>query len=390
MSVPIHRLAPGRVLSVDTFRGLTFLVMLFVNFIAGAAGIPPGIHHVAADVDGMHLADIVFPAFLFTVGMSIPFATNARLVKGDSVRAVLTHTGWRGVSLIVLGVFMVNMESGHDAAAMPMPIAAWGLCFYAAVALVWGSYRLKQPLAEMLLRRLGMAILLVLALTYRSTDGGGMSVQWWGILGLIGWAYLGASAVYLAARGRQIFLALGIGICVALFAASSAAGFLPMVAPHATHTAIALAGILCSVIFFDTASSASPSRRLAHGMLLTALLAAGAAVLHMFFPISKIGATPSWALYCAAICCALFTLLYWIVDIRAARSWTVLVEPAASSPLVTYLLPFVLGASMELLRLQWLPSLMHGYRAMLLALVFSFATIGVVALLNRINFKLKL
>ncbi|HEY0063632.1 MAG TPA: DUF5009 domain-containing protein, partial [Telluria sp.] len=123
MQAPITRLPSGRVVSLDAFRGLTFVLMLFVNFLAGASAIPPGIHHVGAEVDGMGLADVVFPAFLFAVGMSIPFALNGRLAKGDTTLALQRHVGWRAASLIVMGLFMVNMEAGYNEQAMGMPIA---------------------------------------------------------------------------------------------------------------------------------------------------------------------------------------------------------------------------------------------------------------------------
>ena len=71
MPTPINDLPRQRIAMVDAMRGATFVLMLFVNYLGGAAGIPSGIHHVAAGVDGMGLADIVFPAFLFAVFASV-------------------------------------------------------------------------------------------------------------------------------------------------------------------------------------------------------------------------------------------------------------------------------------------------------------------------------
>ena len=58
--------------------------MLFVNEMAGVADTPAFLRHVAPDVDGMTLTDLVFPAFLFITGMSIPLALGARLVAGNA------------------------------------------------------------------------------------------------------------------------------------------------------------------------------------------------------------------------------------------------------------------------------------------------------------------
>jgi hypothetical protein len=95
-------------------------------------------------------------------------------------------------------------------------------------------------------------------------------------------------------------------------------------------------------------------------------------------------------LYSAAICVMAFALLYWLIDVRRLRRWTSLVEPAAASPLVTYLIPFVLGALMALLHWQWPAALLQGAGAMCFALLFSLAVVGLVAVLNKTGFRLSM
>ena len=74
-----NKLSNERILSIDAFRGITILVMIFVNELAGMRDIPQWMKHMPADADAMTFVDMVFPAFLFIVGMSIPFAINSRL-----------------------------------------------------------------------------------------------------------------------------------------------------------------------------------------------------------------------------------------------------------------------------------------------------------------------
>ncbi|HTN08206.1 DUF5009 domain-containing protein, partial [Agriterribacter sp.] len=105
-------LKPQRILSIDAFRGITILVMVFVNELAGIRDIPQWMKHVPADADAMTFVDVVFPAFLFIVGMSLPFAINNRVKKGDSFLQLQWHIVWRTLGLLVLGVFMVNGEGG--------------------------------------------------------------------------------------------------------------------------------------------------------------------------------------------------------------------------------------------------------------------------------------
>ena len=71
-----------RILSIDVFRGFTIFMMVFVNDLAGVGNIPDWMKHMPADADAMTFVDVVFPAFLFIVGMAIPFAVKNRLEKG--------------------------------------------------------------------------------------------------------------------------------------------------------------------------------------------------------------------------------------------------------------------------------------------------------------------
>src|ERR1035438_3590252 len=75
---------PARVASIDIFRGLTMLVMIFVNQLGEMKGLPWWTLHMPANINGMTYVDMVFPFFLFIVGMSLPLAVQHRLNKGDS------------------------------------------------------------------------------------------------------------------------------------------------------------------------------------------------------------------------------------------------------------------------------------------------------------------
>ena len=72
---------PSRVASIDIFRGLTILVMIFVNDLAGVKDLPWWTYHLPGDVNGMTYVDMVFPFFLFIVGISLPLAVRHRLSK---------------------------------------------------------------------------------------------------------------------------------------------------------------------------------------------------------------------------------------------------------------------------------------------------------------------
>jgi predicted acyltransferase len=398
----LNVLQAGRILPIDAFRGLTFLIMVWVNEMHGVTGISPWWKHMPGDADAMSFVDVVFPAFLFIVGMSIPFAIHARIAKGDGWLALQGHIAWRALALIVMGVFMVNAEEGaYHQASMALPIELWSLLFYAAVGLVWGVYRAPSPGLDRALRLLGVALMALLALLYHGGPDGhlGLTPQWWGILGLIGWAYLAACVLYQLSRGNLVGLWLMLAGCVAYYAGhralgEDATGWLAMLLSqdgHAAHTSIVLCGVICTLIYHDETAGRMPlaTRHVRALAMAVALLAAGFA-LRRWFPISKIYATPSWCLLSAAACVLVYAALQALIVQGDVDGWVRFVEPAANNPLVTYLLPFVVFALMSWAGLSWPAALRQGAIGIAFTFTYALAVLWAVSLLNRLNVRLKL
>jgi heparan-alpha-glucosaminide N-acetyltransferase len=388
-------LTTQRVYSIDVLRGITILVMIFVNELAGVSGISSWWKHAAADADKMTFPDVVFPSFLFIVGMSIPFAISNRISKGDSYQELIKHILFRSLGLLVLGVFMVNTEGGYNNEAMLLPISLWALLFAVFAIMVWNSY--STPRLGRSLRIIGAAGLVLLALLFIREDGSrGITPQWWGILGLIGWAYLIASFIYLLGKGSLAVIVPALILCVAWFAVGSIASENPLLnfmnaqKGHATHTSIVLSGVILSLLVFDERVRRSLAIRLTYVTCAAVVSLIAAIMLRRWFPVSKIFATPSWAFFCVSICISVFLFLYWLIDIKKVSRWTSFVQPAASNPLLTYLIPFIIFAVMSLLNLHW-PAIFHqGFAGMIWSLVFAISVMAFVIVLNRMNIKLKL
>lgn len=421
LSTP-QKLTGSRVLSIDAFRGITILVMVFVNELAGIRDIPQWMKHMPAGADAMSFVDIVFPAFLFIVGMSIPFALNNRVQKGDGFWRLQLHIFWRTVGLLVLGVFMVNAEGNYNFSNMPISIHLWSLLFYASVILVWNVYRFKDKKWALLLRGIGIAGLIILAMVYRGGVDGTeyLHPRWWGILGLIGWTYLFTCIFYQLFRGNVIALLLLVGFCIFCYGITRPFApppevhefrFWDFVGKNASHVAIAVCGVILSLIFFNAPAGASgtpiePDAGLPGGpavfstalrtrffkaLSFALLLFVIGFVLRPYYKISKIYATPTWSLYSAAICCIIFSLLYWIIDIRKQSGWTGFFRPAASNPLLTYIIPDILFSLMMLLHFSLFPwSLRYGIPGILWSAFFAVAIMWIAQGLNKLKIKLQL
>jgi predicted acyltransferase len=394
------KLTKDRILSIDAFRGITILTMIFVNEVAGVRGLPPWMKHMPANADAMSFVDVVFPAFLFIVGMSIPFALNNRLQKGDSIWQLQLHIVLRTLGLLVLGVFMVNAEDGVYEALMPISLPLWSLLFYVFVIMIWNVYPTTSRSLAYLLRGLGIAGLVLLAVVYRGGDHGQyyLSPHWWGILGLIGWAYFVGCMLYQLSRGSIAVILLMIAGCIGYYAVGHSAyadthetiKVLFSQGGHASHTSIVLCGIVLSLLFFGQPGGVSIPRRFAAVFAYAMIMLLAGFWLRPMFQISKIYATPTWCLYSAASCTLLFALIYWVTDLRKLDRWTAFFRPAASNPLLTYIIPFIVYALMQLLNIHLSELLTYGWPGIMWAIVFSVAVMGLVIVLNRMKVKLQL
>ena len=148
MPADLPLLPRQRIIAIDALRGLTFFVMLFVNCLAGADGVPYGLQHFAANVDGMSLADIVFPAFLFVVGTSIPFGLNHRLAIAGGMPQTLRLVVARAFGLIVIGFYMVNTEDGYNQAGVIHPCPSAPLRYTNASAISTSTPAVRTTLLK--------------------------------------------------------------------------------------------------------------------------------------------------------------------------------------------------------------------------------------------------
>jgi len=391
-------LSKQRILSIDALRGITILLMVFVNELAGMRDIPVWMKHMPADADAMSFVDVVFPAFLFIVGMSIPFAINNRLAKGKFMQ-LQQHILFRTLGLLVLGFFLVNAEGGYDEALMPLSIHLWMLLVFVCAILIWKVYYTENKTLIYTLRAIGIIGLIILAFIYKGENGASITPRWWGILGLIGWAYLYSCIFYQLCKGNKYFLTALIAVCVAFYAIGSMESvkdstslyWISAQKGNAAHTSIVLSGIVLTLIFFDETKPVTIKTRFIQAFVFTVLLFTAGYFLRPYFKISKIHATPTWCLYSAGFCCIIFAFLYWLIDMKKNKRWTNFLKPAASNPLLTYIIPDIIYFLTALLGISLLPdSLSYGWIGIIWSFVFAFLVLGIAALLTKWKLRLQL
>ena len=391
-----------RVASIDVFRGLTIALMVFVNTVAGVKNIPLWLKHAPADVDGMTLPDIVFPGFLFIVGMAIPFAIRARERKGQRKLEIWIHIIIRTIGLVILGFFMVNSYGGYDENAMSISISLWALILYVCAILIWNKYSFSKPYKKVLftgLRILGVIGLVILFWLYHSNEGRWMQPRWWGILGLIGWAYLIGCIIYVGLSRDITILAAALGLLVFInlgihsnkLELPSLLSFIYNQRGNAAHSILVVAGIILSRFLMEGDSESNIKTRIKWMLCFAGVLFASAYFLRPVLGISKIRGTATWALYCAGINVAVFTFLYWLIDVKKVHKWSVFLKPAARNPLLAYILPSIILSLDGCLNLINLPGFFYdGIFGIMYSIFFVCVILFITYILSKLHIRLHL
>ena len=390
-----------RISSIDIMRGLTLVLMLFVNDLNMKVA-PAWLGHMQADFDGMGLADWVFPGFLFIVGMAIPFAFSNRLAKGQSVRKISLHILIRTLSLLLIGVLMLN-TGRVNGELTGISKNLWALLMYISVFLIWIDYPAKSnKYLSNGLKIAGIVTLIFLLIKFRSgqpENSGWLVTGWWGILGLIGWGYLVSAFTYILFRDSIIKTSavLLFFLIVNMLSGWGFLGFLEPVSPvlgiiiEGNVPLIVLSGLLAGVIIKKMPAAEYKKIILIFIGLGVLCLILGF-VLRNWFIISKIRATPSWGMICTGISFLVFIFLYWIVDIKKKSGWAAVVNPAGKYSLTTYLAPDILY---HLIWMTGIPVRIYKQSPEPLvvvagSIVWAFLMVGLTALLARLKITLKL
>lgn len=356
--------APARLHSLDVFRGAIVLAMLFVNDLEGVPGVPRWLRHAPLRADYMSFTDLVFPAFLFMVGMAMPFALGRRLEGGAPAGPVWRHVLARTAGLVAIGFVMVNSESAAAGAALG--VGLWQLAAFACLMSLWHRYdtwRISRPGRVRTFRLAGALMLGALLACYPGRRGFGipaLAPYWWGIIGLIGWAYLGACLVYIRGRRRMEVILGGMALWLAFILAMEAKvlnGWSPWRSPWnpmpamAPHAAIALAGAALGAFLRD---ESRPWARVRWTLGFAAALYAAswcvhaAAAWHPVFTISKVLGTPAWCLRSAAYSALLWLGVYLLVDVAEWRKGTGWLAAAGNNALWVYLIVPMAFVAMDL------------------------------------------
>lgn len=289
-------------MSLDAFRGLTIAAMILVNNPGSWAYVYAPLAHAAWH--GWTPTDLIFPYFLFIVGVAIPFSLSRRLAEGAGRGGLFRHVVRRSLILIALGLAMRAVPD-FDVLDMRLygVLQRIGLVYCAAAALyLWGSAR------------------------GRAAWTAGLLLGYWAVMALVP-VPGGAGAGDLSPDGNLAAwldrLIMGDRLWQGTWDPEGLLSTLPAVGT-------CLLGIFCGEWLRSGRDGGEIARRMwAWGAALVVLGLAWDVV----FPINKNLWTSSYVLFTAGTALLLFGAMYWVIDVRRVRDgW----RGAWVTPLVVY------------------------------------------------------
>jgi len=293
-------IAAERMVSLDALRGFTMI------FIIGGGGFISSFYKVwpntvtetlAKNMEhagwvGFYFLDLIFPLFLFLVGVLLPFVILGRIEKGTSSRELYGHIVKRTLILIFLGLVNYGLlRFEWDTMRWSSVLGRIGICyFFASMLVIHTNWRIQALVILIILIGYWAAVMFIPIPGY----GPGLLTP------------EGCLTTWL--DQKLIPGTLGLGLY-------DRQGVL------STFTALAttLIGVLAG---HWLRSERTPNQKILGFVIAGLVTLLSGWAWGQFFFISRNVWTSSFVLYSAGWCLLLLTFFYWVIDVKGYKKWS--------------------------------------------------------------------
>lgn len=358
-----------RLISLDIFRGLTILLMTIVNNPGSWATVYPPLLH--SEWHGCTPTDLVFPFFIFIMGVAISFAMPSKTYDSTTFNKILT----RSLRMICLGIFFNFFGKIELFGLEGIPLVIGRLLITALV-----GYALMGNFSSKLKTYLAVSIFAIyLILAYSGIEAYKI-VRLPGVLQRIGIVYFIASLLYLKTTQKtQLLVAIGmlLGYWV-LLTLVPAPGFEITNLEKGTNLAAWVDSVLLKGHMWEVTNTWDPEGILSTipaiatgiiGLLIGQLLNSpllkmekakklaviGIALIvtgqlwNIIFPINKSLWTSSYVLYTAGLATLVLAILYYCIDIADYKKVTKLFLIWGVNPMIVFFLSEIIPQAMVMI-----------------------------------------
>jgi len=310
----------ARLESLDVFRGATIASMILVNNLGSYKDAYAQLLH--ADWHGWTFTDVIFPSFLWIVGVALTLSFARRIERGDGRRLLLLHTLRRAAIIFGLGL-LLNGFPHYDPATIRIPgvLQRIAVCYLIAAAIFLYT-QVRGQVAAIVILHAGYWMLMMLYPT-PGCGAGSLSKECNFARYIDGLLFSGHMWSHTKTWDPE-------GVVSTL--------------PAITTT---LFGILTGHLLRWKRTEA---RRTAWMFIGAGTLVLAGTVLSAWMPINKNLWTTPYTLLMAGLSLGAFALCYWLIDIQGRRKWTRPFAVYGMNAITIYVLSGVLGDALTLLK----------------------------------------
>ena len=395
----------NRIISIDVFRSITMVLMIWVNDFWTINNIPKWLKHSRTGEDYLGFSDVIFPWFLFVLGMSIPFSFENRIKQGEPIFTIWIHIILRTIALVVMGLFHMNMEMyNHDTSYLSKPI--YVIISTIAFFMIWNIYpsklEKKWDIASKAIRLIGVIILIIMFLLFSGKDYEGndigFAIHWWGILGLIGWVYLIAASLFILIRSSIIGSFIAFFICLGLNIISSSGIPYNIFSWQSVNwipgsgglQALAFGGIIVSLFLMQSRVNRNIKSLYITLFCFATLSLLSGFLLRNYFILNKNLGTPTWIMISLSTAIFLFIFLHWLTDVKKILSWYKYIKIAGTATLTCYLIPYLVYSFRTITGIVLPEFLRTGIIGLVKSILYSLIIISICWGLKKIKIQLKI
>lgn len=310
----------NRLISLDAFRGFTIAAMILVNSPGTYRAVYHQLRH--AQWNGWTFADIVFPSFLFIMGVSLVYSFAARQ-SGNGNSRLEFQIAKRTVLLFALGLFLNSFPIFHfSTLRIPGVLQRIALCYFFTSLIV-----LKTGLRGRILWVVGLLAGYWLAMRFVPVPGVGTGVL--------------EPGNNLAAYVDSLFLSGHMWTHYEIWDPEGLFSTLP-----------AIATTLFGVLTGDWLQSTYTGRQKAAGMLCAGLvLVVLGMFLNQWFPINKSIWTSTFVVFMAGLALVALSFFYWSIELAGYRRWATPFVIFGMNSITIFVLSEVLDTLLRFIRL---------------------------------------
>lgn len=295
-----------RVISLDVFRGITIAAMILVNDPGSWSHIYPPLEH--AEWNGWTPTDLIFPAFLFMVGVSMTLSFASRVSRGISRRALAMHIVRRSALIFAIGLFLNGFPSfDFDSIRIMGVLQRIAVCYFVG-GILYLILSVRKENADSLQKVKSNASAIAGIILF-------LLVGYWALMTFV--PVPGYGAGHLGKDDN-----LGAYVDRTLMPGHLWSESVTWDPEGLLSTLPAIATLLIGILAGEWLRSDRNGTRKAAGLAASGLILLTAGrMLHPYFPINKNLWTSTFVLFTGGFSLVLLAAFYWAVDLRGWRKW---------------------------------------------------------------------